>query len=406
MKRGIIKPVFFAAVALIPVVSCHLPGRNASPADETGISSCPWLTTDSRGDFLLSWIHQDSAGGEGMMYYAVSTDQGKTFGPPGKILPSRGAEPHGENMPKMMVNKDGELIAVFGVSAPSRGNEYTGKIYYTVSKNQGRTWNKAMPLTRDTASFDQRYFDLAPLPGGGVGITWLNNSEPQGSTLYYASAARGGSFDHAKVIGIHTCQCCRTDLFTDEKGGLHVAYRDIINDSIRDMVYSVSADTGKTFSAPVRISPDNWVVNGCPHTGPDMTANQNGLHFVWYTMGGGGGVYYCHSSDNGKTFSPRETVSDNPSAKHPQIIALPRGNLVIVWDENMKKGKHYYRRIGLQVRGPEGRTFSTAYISPTGKDAAFAVVRPVDNKTALVAYTARVNDLEKVFYRRVNVGIK
>lgn len=402
MKR--IKTIFFAAAAAAICASCQRPFPVASPADESGISSCPWLTKDNQGNFLLSWIHQDSTGSNGIMYYAVSEDGGRTFGPPRKILSSAGAEPHGENMPKMIMTESGRLIAVFGVSAPSPGNEYTGKIYFTVSVNNGRTWSDAAPLTRDTGSFDQRYFDLAPLPGGGAGITWLNNSEPQGSTLYYAATGGNGGFENAKIIGMHTCQCCRTDLFTDKRGYLHVAYRDIINDSIRDMVYSVSADTGKTFSAPVRISPDNWVVNGCPHTGPDMTANSNGLHFVWYTMGGGGGVYYGHSSDNGKTFSPRETVSANPSAKHPQITALPGGNLAIVWDENTKEKEHFYRRIGLQVRDPRGRPLKTAFITPGGEDAAFAVIRPVDKETVIVAYTARINEREKVFYRRVDLN--
>lgn len=408
------KRLFISSAALI-FASCQVTPPRTSTATavsgDSAISSCSYLTKDNKGNFVLSWIKQDSSNGTGTMYYAISTDSGQSFGKPEIIPPSKGVEPHGENMPKIIFKKNGEALAVFGVSAPSKGNDYTGRIYYSQSFDNGGTWGPATPLTRDTGSFDQRYFDVTLLPDGEAGITWLNNSEPEGSTLYYAATEGSSGFLHPKIIGEHTCQCCRTDLFADPKGFIHVAYRDIINDSlpagqagIRDMAYSVSADTGKTFSAPVRISPDNWAVNGCPHTGPTMAANQKGLHFAWFTMGGGGGVYYCHSSDNGKTFSPRETVSENPSAKHPQIISLPDGGLVIVWDENLKQGDHYYRRIGLQLRSAGGDKLKTAFITPDNGDAAFPMVRATGDHNVLVAYTARINDKEKVFYHRIDLS--
>ncbi len=91
---------------------------------------------------------------------------------------------------------------------------------------------------------------------------------------------------------------------------MHVLYRGIIDDSIRDMVHMMSTDAGKTFTAPERISNDNWVLNGCPHTGPAMTENADGLHFSWFT----GGLkikvacFIPGPQNNGKTFVQRMTV--------------------------------------------------------------------------------------------------
>ena len=41
-----------------------------------------------------------------------------------------------------------------------------------------------------------------------------------------------------------------------------------------------------------RISQDNWVISGCPHTGPAMAENKEGIHFTWFTGGSGSGIYY------------------------------------------------------------------------------------------------------------------
>ena len=166
----------------------------------------------------------------------------------------------------------------------------------------------------------------------------------------------------------------------------------------------VSLDNGSTFSQPIRISADNWVINGCPHTGPTVAENKTGLHFAWYTMGGGEGVFYCRSSDFGKTFSERDTVSNNPSAKHPQITALPNGNIAIAWDESVKKGEKVNAWIGLQVRDPEGKIISSKFVSSDNTISEFAVVKAIDEKNILIAYNHRLNERESVTYKMVSVS--
>jgi hypothetical protein len=127
-----------------------------------------------------------------------------------------------------------------------------------------------------------------------------------------------------KVIDKQLCQCCRTDLYVDEEEKLHVAYRAIINGSIQDMTHMVSSDNGNTFSKPERISADNWVINGCMHTRPTMDLNKKGMHFAWYNLGGGSGVYY-NRKPAGQPFSAREPVSTMASAKLPQMTVLRNG---------------------------------------------------------------------------------
>jgi hypothetical protein len=203
------------------------------------------------------------------------------------------------------------------------------------------------------------------------------------------------------LIGEPCCECCRTDLFVDNKKNIHVVYRAIINDSIRDMVHTVSIDNGKTFSTPERISKDNWVINGCPHTGPAITENEDGLQLAWFTGGGSAGVYYCNSKDNGKTFSNREMVSGN-AAKHCQIITSDK-NIAIVWNENFIHQNNSSSRIGIEVRSENGEKPSKQFITSEAGTATFPVIKPIDSESVLVAYTETINDRDYVKYKVVKL---
>jgi hypothetical protein len=310
----------------------------------------------------------------------------------------------------MVVKPDGEFIAVWGVGNPSPKKKYGGLVYYAQSRDGGRTFGEARPLVRDTSSIDQRYFDVAVLPDGEAGILWLDNrktSEKEGSTLFFAATRGGDGFGEGRPLQEGVCPCCRTDLFVDREGKVHAAYRAILDDSVRDMVHRVSLDGGKTFSPQRRISPDGWVIRGCPHTGPAMAANRNGLHFAWYTMGGGEGVFYGRSADGGLTFSPRESVSGKASAKHPQIASLADGTLAIAWDETVGEGGNGKpggpggggNRVRLQVRDPEGKLLAGMHVSDEKEDASFPVLKAIDDSTLLVAYTDARGKTPRVRYQ-------
>ena len=373
--------------------------------DTTSKTSCPYLTTDNKGNTVMSWVKElnDSVA---IMCYAISEDKGNAFAKPIEISSSKDIHPHGENLPKIIFKPDGEVIAMWGVSNSNPKSKYSGLVYYSQSFDEGKTWADPIALVKDTSAYDQRYFDMELLPNGEAMVLWLDNrgdKTKEGSTLFCAETNGKNGFQNEKAIGETCCPCCRTDLFIDDKGNIHASYRDIINDSIRDMVQIVSTDGGHTFTQPVRISADNWVINGCPHTGPTETQNKTGMHFAWYTLGGGEGVFYCNSKDLGKTFSKRDCVSNNPSAKHPQITSLPNGNIVIVWDQTVKKGDKFNACIGLQERDPDGKILSSKFISSEDAVSEFAVVKTIDDKNVLIAYKEKNKTKSNVTYKIVQL---
>lgn len=390
------KNIFIATGLISFLFSCtnnshenaELHSEKTISTDTSAETTCPFLTNDNKGNIVMAYIkekHNTAA----VLCYAVSTDQAYSFGTPIEIPASNEINPSAENLPKIVFKPNGEIIAAWGVDNSNPKKKYAGLVNYSQSFDEGKTWSEAKLLVKDTASSDQRYFDVAILQNGEAGIIWLDSrtkTDKQGSTLYYAETNGANGFQNEKPIGETICQCCRTDLFVDSKGFIHAAYRDIINDSIRDMVHTFSIDGGKTFALAKRISDDNWAIKGCPHTGPTMAESNNNLHFAWYTMGGGSGVFYSYTKDNGKTFSLRDSVSTKPSAKHPQLTALPNGDVIIVWDETVQKGENYNGRVGLQHRTNEGKILSTRYVTSDDVVSGYPVIKAIDDRAVLIAW--------------------
>ena len=402
------KSLFWAGVLFL-LFSCYSKNKktliNAGAAVQIDSlpGNCPYLTKDNKGNIVMSWARSvnDSAF---VFCYAVSADAGKTFGKIITIPSSDNIQPHSENLPKIIFKPSGEIIALWGAANSNPINKYSGLVYYSQSFDEGKTWSRSKPLVNDTAGYDQRYYDVALLPSGEAAIIWLDNrkaTDKEGSALYFAKTEGANGFQHEKMIGEGCCQCCRTDLFIDSKAGIHILYRGIIKDSVRDMLHRVSMDEGKNFSEPKLISNDNWVIRGCPHTGPAMTENKEGLHFAWFTGGGNKGCFYTQSADNGKSFIQADRISATGS--HPQIASFPNGELVVAWDEPVQVNNKYFKRIAVQKRSAAGKSEQQSVITADTLTASYPVVASISKTNSVIAYLVKKDKKDYIMYQRVEL---
>jgi hypothetical protein len=363
--------------------------------------SSPYLTKDNHGNTVLSWVKQLSDS-TAVLCYSVLDGQDKTI----EIPASTNIHAHAENLPKIIFKPSGDIMAVWGARNPNPNNKYSGLIFYSQSFDEGKTWTPAIKLVNDEKGYDQRYSDVSLMKSGEVVIIWLDNrktEDVEGSALYCAVTDGKKGFANEVLVSQPACQCCRTSLFVDNNDNIHALYRGIINDSIRDMVHVVSTDGGKTFGKPERIFNDNWVLRGCPHTGPSMTENSEGLHFAWYTGGARKGSFFISSDDNGKTFTEYDSISSR--GMHPQIMSMPDDKLVISWDEPVKKGGTTYKRIGLQVRTEHGIREINGFVTPDDGYSTYPVIKAVNDNELIVAYSSKKGDGEYVKWQRVKLGI-
>lgn len=385
---------YIVILLLAFIWSCSAPQNNktAIAVAEDEATESPYLTLDTDGNPVLSWV-KERDNNESVMYFSVLKDGilEKNI----ELEVSKGVQPHGENLPKMIYKPNGDIIVAWGAANPNPNNRYSAVIYYAQSFDNGETWTEAQALVSDNTSYDQRYFDLTILPNGEVAIVWLDNRErvgDHGMTVFFAQTEGINGFHAGKIIGRTSCECCRTKLMVDSENRIHLAYRAILEGSIRDMVHQVSEDNGVTFSTPRRISPDNWMLDACPHTGPTMTENEDGIHVVWFTGGNERpGIYYTSNINDSQDFENANLLSTN--AKHPQMTTLSDGSLATVWGEVTLGTNGYYSKIVLlhSLKNGEQKRYD---ITNEDMNATFPVIVPTKNKTVTIAWKGSHNILQ------------
>jgi hypothetical protein len=158
------------------------------------------------------------------------------------------------------------------------------------------------------------------------------------SQLFVARLDKPGS---ARGIARGVCYCCKTALVSDGAGGFYAAWREVYEGNIRDIAFAKSTDGGRTFSTPVRVSDDNWVLDGCPENGPAIAVDSTKrIHVVWPTLVPGAtphspptlALFYATSAD-GMRFTPRQQIPTEGVPRHPQIALGSSGQIVVAWDE-------------------------------------------------------------------------
>jgi hypothetical protein len=406
MKRLILPGIFVLIIIWAytknePAPVTRFVSSAAALVDEFPASS-PNVTKDSKGNTVISWVRKVNDSSSVFCYSVM--DYNNNFKKTVVVPSSTTVHAHAENLPRIVFKPSGEIIAVWGARNPDPRNKYSGLICYSQSFDDGLTWSTAKKLVNDTAGHDQRYSDVVLMKNGEAAIAWLDNrttTAGEGSALYCAVTDGVNGFVNERLVSEPACQCCRTKLFCDRKGNLHVVYRGIINDSIRDMVHVVSRDNAKTFSAPERIHDDNWILRGCPHTGPSMTENGNGLHFAWYTGGVKKGSYFITSTDNGRSFKSYDSIST--LGTHPQLTSLSGGEIVGVWDESIRIGEEFYKRVGMQVRNARGIAMMKDFVTADTSYSTYPVIAPAGRNAVVIAYTSKVGSQEFVKWQRVQV---
>ena len=161
--------------------------------------------------------------------------------------------------------------------------------------------------------------------------------------------------------------------------------------NIRDIAFAMSRDGGRTFAAPVRVSEDEWELEGCPDDGPAMAIDkQNRIHIVWPTLVTEATAEHAESAENtvsrraqraprlnapeptialfyasstdGRRFTARERIPTGGMPHHPQIAIASDGSLVMAWDELAKGTRRAaYARASLDRTGRP--TFTRTIVS-------------------------------------------
>ncbi len=179
----------------------------------------------------------------------------------------------------------------------SAAGTYDYDVMYALQDDEGPLF-PPRKLHQDTVAAEHGFLSSAPLPGGGLQVTWLDGRYTKvgagaGAGEETEEHGHGGGAmtlrtkalaDSVSVELDHrVCDCCNTaTVATDSL--LMVAYRDRSEHEIRDIAYVTRPTKGGTWSTPKLVHADNWEISGCPVNGPALASNQRGdIAISWYT---------------------------------------------------------------------------------------------------------------------------
>jgi hypothetical protein len=385
--------------ALVPIVVTALPAAPSAPITSLGIpgrdNATPWIAADGS---LVAVTWGASAGAQSDVFLAVSRDAGMTFDSPVRVNREHGEARLGGELPPRVAIVPRSVPRVTGDAAAARdilvlwtARGTSTALKLARSRDSGRTFEAPLTMQSPNAPGDRGWPALTADAQGTAHVLWLDHrglaAEPRGSdhraqaahdgvamarnsALYYAAvpaaagrpdplkpdAERDGVKEREITTGV--CYCCKTAAAARPDGTLFTAWRHVYPGNIRDIAFSVSADAGRSFSPPVRISEDNWAINGCPDDGPAIAVDRAGTaHVVWPTVLGGqqpqGAIFYASTVD-GRSFTPRFPIGTLGGEKpeHPQIAIDDGQRVVAAWDELVNGTR--IAAIREVTRGPSG----------------------------------------------------
>ena len=373
------------------------------------------------GAFVAVTWTAGSEGGRADVYLAASGNAGRTFDRPVRVSGTAGADVSGEQPPRVVLGERPGRAPAIIVVWTSKGASGT-RLLSARSDDGGRRFSPPAPIPGSDAAGNRGWESVAMTPDGDAVALWLDHRElatgatangmhqhehatgparsdaersdgavrAQRSKLFFGRVS-GADPGHALVGGV--CYCCKTALVAAAGGRVYAAWRHVYPGNVRDVAFSMSSDGGTTFAAPVRVSDDRWVLDGCPENGPALAVDaRSRVHVVWPTLVPPEkstdeptlALFYAMSSD-GRRFTARQRMPSGPVARHPQLALGSRGDLVAVWDEPAG-GR---RRVAM-ARGTVDANGVASFVRQTfdDRDSATYPVVAVTNEGPLVAWVS------------------
>lgn len=291
---------------------------------------------------------------EGFVLVDKSSDLGKTFSAKVKVNPSAqkiGAD--GEARPKIAISPEGNVYLTWteALKAP-----FAGYIWFARSTNGGKSFEKPYIVHQDRAEITHRFDALNLAPNGNVTVSWVDKRDLiaakvagkkyDGAAIYYAvSSDKGTSFAPEQKLADSSCECCRIVTTNKPDGTVVAMWRHVFEGSERDhMMAEIPALGGKQNAAPRRATFGHWKIDGCPHHGAALASGGEGKDWWGYHMAyfdgndAKPGLYYSRMDGVAWASSPPKKFGDNKNqAGHPAILSTGE-NVWLVWRE-IKEGK-------------------------------------------------------------------
>ncbi len=299
----------------------------------SGVTSQPHMTLSDRG-LIMSWMEQRDA--DFSLRFAERS--GARWSEPRTVASSTGWFVSEADVPTVIRMRDGTLVANTYPAVDFRLEAYDLRLTY--SRDEGKTWAKALVPHHDATRTQHGFATLFELPNRRLGLVWLdgrdyeaNKETPERAAMavYYTTFDENWKQSAETIVNTRVCECCQTAVATTADGPI-VAFRDRSADEVRDISVSRLEQDQWTPERPLHA--DNWEIDACPVNGPALSARGGTVAAAWFTAKDDQGqAFAAFSTDSGRSWSEPIRLDDGVSMGHVDIELLDDGSAAATWME-------------------------------------------------------------------------
>jgi hypothetical protein len=224
------------------------------------------------------------------------------------------------------------------------------------------TWSDTVRI--DHAPLRHAYTPNVEIDRNGNPVVVFESSDPtmmmNPAQMVCRSYDGGNSFTmeqpaHTNVTGV-PCECCPPDLLISDSM-TYVIYRNNENNR-RDIVMTISSDSGITFPAVAPVDQTNWTLAACPAAGADGAFYRDSVLIFWKSSTK---LWYgCAHAQTGATGADRllePTLGASINQYHPVVLTVG-DTVVYLWDDRRASNIDCY----LAISGNGPRQITTAFV--------------------------------------------
>lgn len=306
-------------------------------------------------------------GGGSSLYFASSSDQGRTFRAPVKVA-EVGALALGRHRgPRLVILKDAMVITAIAGAKKAEGPHAhglpeAGDLLTWRSTDHGKTWQRAGTVNDVPGAAREGLHAMVARRDGSLFATWLDLRSA--GTKLYASVSRDGGVSWQKNVQVYEspdgtiCQCCHPSLVADGDRVL-VMWRNAVGGS-RDLYLTVSSD-GEHFAVAKKLGQGTWKLNACPMDGGAIAIDHGQTISAWRRDGeifltdaagaeksvgkgkdvamvvGRQGPYLAWTQETGlAVLTPKSGTAAAlaPVGGFVTLLPLPAGGVLAAWEAN------------------------------------------------------------------------
>ncbi len=266
-------------------------------------------------------------------------------------------------------------------------------------------WTDKKKLHDDETKTEHGFLSSYPYKDGFI-TTWLDgrntnydkihsDSDHASGPMSLRSAfiSSDGEVYESYLVDKMVCDCCQTSVTVSGNIPI-VVYRDRSEEEKRDI--SISRFVQNSWSEPVTINEDNWIINGCPVNGPNIASYENRVAVSWFSASNNiPKVSMKFSRDNGETFGEKIMIDDinNLATGRVDVEFINSDEVVVSWLSSFEgKGSLYLRKIN--INGNQGQIKKINNIS-MDRSTGFPQVEKFKDEL-VIAYTESGMEYKKI----------